>query len=106
MKLIKVAAGLLNQTPLDWEGNRAHISEAIAAAKEEGVGILCLPEMCIPGYGCEDAFHSPGVIKTAHEVLTEIVAETENMIVSVGLPVMHGAGARGGIDADHPPYPK
>ena len=25
MKLIKVAAGVLNQTPLDWAGNQARI---------------------------------------------------------------------------------
>ena len=33
MKLLKVAAGVLNQTPLDWEGNRDNIVNAIAAAQ-------------------------------------------------------------------------
>ena len=31
MKLIKVAAGVLNQTPLDWENNTRNIRGAIAA---------------------------------------------------------------------------
>ncbi len=29
MKLIKVAAGVLNQTPLDWQTNKANILAAI-----------------------------------------------------------------------------
>ena len=26
---------------------------------------MCLPELCVTGYGCEDAFHSPGLQRTA-----------------------------------------
>ena len=33
------------------------------------VSVLCLPELCITGYGCEDAFFSPGLQRTAIEVL-------------------------------------
>ncbi|MFN7133780.1 MAG: nitrilase-related carbon-nitrogen hydrolase, partial [Myxococcales bacterium] len=65
MKLIKVAAGVLNQTPLDWDGNRRNILAAIEAARAQGASVLCLPELCITGYGCEDAFHSPAVQRTA-----------------------------------------
>ena len=36
MKLIKVGARVLNQTPLDWRGNRRHLEEAIDRAREEG----------------------------------------------------------------------
>ena len=32
MKLVKVAAGVLNQTPLDWEANRTNILAAIQTA--------------------------------------------------------------------------
>lgn len=89
MKLIKVAAGELNQTPLDWAGNRARILEAIAAARSECIGLLCLPELCITGYGCEDAFGSAGVVDRAWRVLEEIVPETRSLAVSLGLPVLH-----------------
>src|SRR5262245_2231851 len=92
MKLIKVAAAVLNQTPLDWAGNKANILEAIAAARRERAAILCLPEMCICGYGCEDAFHSPGLHRTAWQMLQEILLETGGMIVSLGLPVMFRNG--------------
>jgi NAD+ synthase (glutamine-hydrolysing) len=92
MKLIKVAAAVLNQTPLDWEGNRSRIIRAIADARSRGVRVLCLPELCISGYGCEDAFHSPSTYRSAHEVLLEILPETEGLIVSLGLPVWHAGG--------------
>src|SRR4029077_1937667 len=69
MQLIKVAAAVLNQTPLDWDGNKAHMLGAIAEARRQGVSLLCLPEMCITGYGCEDAFQSTGVQQMAWRVL-------------------------------------
>ena len=58
MRLVKVAAAVLNQTPLDWEGNARRIRAAIASAREQRATVLCLPELCITGYGCEDAFHA------------------------------------------------
>jgi len=92
MQLIKVSAAVLNQTPLDWEGNKARILVAIEAARGAGVSLLCLPELCITGYGCEDAFVSPGLQATAREVLAEIVPATKGMIVSLGLPLMYHHG--------------
>ncbi len=89
MKLIKVAAAVLNQTPLDWAENQSHILSAIRAARQQGVSLLCLPELCITGYGCEDAFHSPGVHETAWAILQEIAPETRGMVVSAGLPVFY-----------------
>ncbi len=89
MKLIKVAAAVLNQTPLAWDGNKRHILGAIADARREGVSILCLPELCITGYGCEDAFLSRGVHQAALQVLEEILPATEGMIVTLGLPILH-----------------
>ena len=80
MKLIRVAAGVLNQTPLDWDRNYANIAEAIEQARSNQVGVLCLPEMCITGYGCEDAFYSNGVLETAIEILDDIRQLTDGII--------------------------
>src|SRR3954471_14749966 len=92
MKLIRVGAAVLNQTPLDWDGNAARIRGAIADARNAGVSILCLPELCITGYGCEDAFHAPGTQQMALEVLAELLPETRGIIVSFGLPLLfHGS---------------
>jgi len=92
MKLIKVSAAVLNQTPLDWDGNRDRIVQAIEAARSQGVSILCLPELCISGYGCEDAFHSPGMQQMALRVLLEIAPVTRGLIVSLGLPLAYRHG--------------
>ncbi len=89
MKLLRVAAATLNQTPLDWDGNRAHVLSAIEAARAEGVSVLCLPELCLTGYGCEDAFSSPGTQAMALTLLEEILPFTRGIVVSVGLPLFH-----------------
>ncbi len=89
MMRIRMAAAVLNQTPLDWEGNRANVLAAIEAARRADVKLLCLPELCITGYGCEDAFHAADVAETAWEILEELAPAAAGMVVSVGLPVLH-----------------
>ncbi len=89
MKLVKVAAAALSQTPLDWPNNKANILAAIASAADQDASILCLPELCLCGYGCEDAFHSAGLRRMARTVLDEILPATRGMIVSLALPVLH-----------------
>ncbi|MBX9788630.1 MAG: NAD(+) synthase [Pirellulales bacterium] len=88
MHLIRVAAAVLNQTPLAWDSNLAHILAAIEEARRQEASILCLPELCITGYGCEDAFHAAGTWQTACRVLDEIVPHTRGLVVSVGLPLL------------------
>ena len=89
MQLIKVGAAALNQTPLDWTGNAQNIADVLTRARDERISVLCLPELCISGYGCEDAFHSPGVWSTAWEVLHELLPQTQGLIVGLGLPIFH-----------------
>src|SRR6185295_10415179 len=89
MKLVKVAAATLNQTPLDWDRNASHIRSALAEAKSRQVSILCLPELCITGYGCEDAFLAPAVRASALTLLEELLPETQGLIVNFGLPILH-----------------
>lgn len=88
MHLLKVAAAALNQTPLDWSGNRRHILAALAEARAAGASVVCLPELCITGYGCEDAFHAAFVHRTAWAELQAILPETRGLVVALGLPVL------------------
>ncbi len=92
MRLIKIAGAALNQTPLDWDNNLGNIREAIRQGRELGVSVLCLPELCITGYGCEDAFGSPGVWARAWEALEDLLPETRGMVVTLGLPVLFNNG--------------
>lgn len=88
MHLIKVAAAALNQTPLDWSGNRRHILAALAEARAAGASVVCLPELCITGYGCEDAFHAAFVHRTAWAELQALLPETRGLVVAIGLSVL------------------
>ncbi len=89
MQLLNVAAAALNQTPLDWNGNRDRIVEALQRARSADIDVICLPELCVTGYGCEDAFHSPATARRALQMLGEIRAHTDELICSVGLPVLY-----------------
>src|SRR5262249_23943860 len=89
MRLVKVAVACVNQTPLAWDDNFAHLRAAIAQARAEGVTVLCLPELAITGYGCEDAFFMHGLQDTAFAQLDALAAETAGMVVAVDLPVYH-----------------
>jgi NAD+ synthase (glutamine-hydrolysing) len=79
------SAGSLNQLPLDWEGNRLRILAAISQAFAEGTSLLCLPELCISGYGCEDQFLVPFTAAKSWESLELIASEVSEMVAVVGL---------------------
>jgi NAD+ synthase (glutamine-hydrolysing) len=86
MKL-KVAGAPVNQIPLDWENNVRNIAEGIELARDKGYELVCFPELCITGYGCEDLFLSPWVAERALEELPLLARLTEGITVVVGLPV-------------------
>jgi NAD+ synthase (glutamine-hydrolysing) len=88
MKHIKIAGAALNQTALAFANNTQNIIQAIKAAKADDISILCLPELAIPGYGCEDAFYADWVMKRSLEALEEISKATTDIAVSVGLPMV------------------
>lgn len=90
MNRVHVAVGILNQTPFAWADNEAHVRGAIRDARARGVTVLCLPELCLTGYGCEDMFHSAELQRTAWSMLERVAAEeTAGMVVVLGLPVEH-----------------
>lgn len=87
MKFIRLSSACVNQVPLDWQGNKSRIIQAIREAKNDRVKLLCLPELCISGYGCEDQFFSTSTVTYSLEVLQDIVSESQDIALSVGLPL-------------------
>lgn len=97
MQLYRIATVAVNQTPLDWSGNRARILDALrelAAGGGDFSGrpdLVLFPEMSITGYGCEDAFHSPDLARRAFASLQKIAGEAQKIlphsVVVLGLPV-------------------
>jgi len=87
MRKIRVGGAALNQTPLDWPGNRQRIAAALAAARAVGVQLLCLPELCISGYGCEDAFFHRHITHYSLQSLLDLLPATRGLVVAMGLPL-------------------
>lgn len=90
---LKVGAAALNTTPIAWKENVRAILDTITSASRERVQVLCLPELCITGYGCEDLFLRRHVRDSALRYLEEIAASRpegmspDGMIFTVGLPL-------------------
>lgn len=85
----RVGGAALNQTPLDWQGNKQRIISAIHAAKATRIDLLCLSELTITGYGCEDLFLAPWVLQKAWVTLESLLPETLGITVAIGLPYAH-----------------
>jgi NAD+ synthase (glutamine-hydrolysing) len=90
MSQITVATAALNQTPLDWEGNRQRIIQAIHSARSAGAQFLCLPELAVTGYGCEDMFLSDHLYSRAFEIVNSLRAETRGIMLNLGIPFIIG----------------
>ena len=89
MRMIRVGAGVVNQTALDWPGNQTRLLAAIEEARADGIQVLCLPELAITGYGCEDAFFNPDTAKRSLQMLKVLAEASTDILVAVGLPVYY-----------------
>ncbi|MEK6480784.1 NAD(+) synthase [Catalinimonas sp. 4WD22] len=87
MTKLRVAGATLNQVPIDWKNNFTNIIHAIELAKQEQVNVLCLPELTICGYGCEDLFLSDWLYEQSLKQLLKIKEKCSNITVAVGLPM-------------------
>ena len=47
-----IAAGRINTTPLDLNGNLDKILKQCAQAVKKGISIIAFPELAISGYNC------------------------------------------------------
>ncbi len=97
MQNIRLATASLNQIPLDWSGNASRILSALkklsipAESFSGSPDIVLFPELCITGYGCEDAFQSVDMTDRAFRSLERIAHEASSILpgalIFVGLPV-------------------
>src|ERR1041385_6570754 len=86
---IKIAGASLNQTPLDWDGNTTRIIAAIQTARDQEAQIVCLQELCITAYGCEDLHLHEWMSERAWAELEKIIPHTKGLVVCIGLPIHH-----------------
>lgn len=87
MRKIKISSVSLKTTPLDIEGNKQRIIQALQDPATGNSAIVQFPELCISGYGCEDAFYNSYLWKDSLQALLQILPFTMGRVVIVGLPV-------------------
>ncbi|WPP50216.1 NAD(+) synthase [Catalinimonas niigatensis] len=87
MTKLRVAGATLNQIPIDWKTNLENIATAIEMAKAQQVDVLCLPELTVCGYGCEDMFLSEWIYEKSLQQVEEVRKLCTNITVAVGLPI-------------------
>lgn len=81
---IKIACGQIEIIPGNPAANTKSILAAMEKAKEEGVDILLLPEMAVPGYMVGDLWEQEAFLRDCAEYGKEIVEKTEDMVVIFG----------------------
>ena len=89
---INVAAAVPAVRVADVEYNVQEIEKIIAMADGQHVEILCLPELCLTGYTCQDLFKEQLLLNKAEDGLLMLLDFTRKLdiICVVGLPVMAG----------------
>jgi NAD+ synthase (glutamine-hydrolysing) len=85
--MIKIGGATVNQIPFDWNNNTRNILEAIDEARRQQIRILCFPELCVTGYGCEDLFLSDWLAEHAWKEVIKIRDYTQDITICIGLPV-------------------
>ena len=86
---VRVAAAVPHMRVADCQYNATEIKKQITEAQEEGVKVVCFPELSITGYTCADLFFTQQLQKDALAALEDICAYTRNLpiIVLVGAPL-------------------
>ncbi len=87
MRTYRISGATVNQTPLDWKGNIENIKHVLKQARDNDVEILCLPELSISGYGCEDLFLSEWLPKKTLSLIPELINETKGLLTSFNIPL-------------------
>ena len=91
MNKFKVTSVTMKSTPLDFNGNLKLIKKILEEEENTTSQLILFPELCISGYGCEDAFYNPYVWEKAKKSLEQIKPLSNNKIIVVGLPIFHSS---------------
>jgi len=84
---LRVSVLSLNQIPLDWDGNLARIRSGLSKAQAQQADVVCFPELCLSGYGCEDQFFQVNTWEQCLARLKAIAPQVGREICLLGLPM-------------------
>lgn len=86
---VRVAAAVPRMRVADCQYNAEEIKKQIIEATQEGVQVVCFPELSLTGYTCADLFFTQQLQKDALNALEDVCASTRDLpiIVLVGAPL-------------------
>ena len=89
---IKVAAAIPHVKVADCSFNTTQIENMMALADGQGAEIVCLPELAITAYTCQDLFTQQLLLDQAEASLLKLMEFSRNLNVTaiVGVPIMYG----------------
>ena len=87
---MRLALAQINPVVGDLEGNRDLIFARIEEARTAGADLAVFPELAVTGYPPEDLLLRPGFVHAARASLERIAAETRDVVVLVGAPLLEG----------------
>src|SRR5437016_4500987 len=74
--MVRIALGQINTTVGDLDGNVRKMIEWTARATDAGAGLVCFPELAVPGYPPEDLVLRPEFVQENLEALERLARET------------------------------
>ncbi|MBQ5951248.1 MAG: NAD(+) synthase [Lachnospiraceae bacterium] len=89
---IRVGASVCEVRVGDPAFNREQIVEAVFDAAEDGIKILCFPELALSGFTCGDLFYQESLTAACRRELVRLAVETQetDVFFAVGLPFALG----------------
>lgn len=86
---VRVAAAVPALRVADCRQNAQEVKRQIAEAIEEGVEVICFPELTLTGYTCADLFFTQQLQQNALSALEDVCAYTREkpIIVLIGAPL-------------------
>ena len=87
--VVKTACATPDIRVADCAYNAAQTIRAVEEAADQGVEVLCLPELGLTGYTCEDLFFQPVLQQGALDALDQVLKVTARttLVFTVGLPL-------------------
>ncbi len=90
---IKVAAGIPAVSVADCAFNTEQVENMMLKAESLGASIVCLPELAISAYTCQDLFQQQTLLDEAEASLLKLIEFSRNLSVAalVGVPIAYGS---------------
>ncbi len=90
---IKIAAAIPAVKVADCNYNVQQIENFMATAEGQGIEILCLPELAVTAYTCQDLFQQQVLIDEAETSLLKLMEFSRNLNVTtlVGVPITYNS---------------